>query len=488
MNTQSTRTSSSNQRKDGPSNLPTAQPTAPLIYENLPKRNNPCQKYIWQPESINIWAETPCNPLQSYFLQEIRRCLETQGSIFLQTPNERTYLGPTAHLVIRFSANMQEEVSPIKVLGPLPKPRGTVLTITTIDQLPNTNAFDIGRQHLVRKASNIGLIIEGSSNSETPTKALWSSMHGNYRPLDYNENFYDNLTLRIQAHTTSKKVNTQETQESDISWQQWRESSIHFDIFEAGHRLGRVGIIEDKIPLQKYASQKHVYQILKLLNIAALGEGMRSQLDPKLRVMGITKTGGGKVNVNPNPMAGHIIPITKLTQNGYVVGIQKDCPTVFSRPSVETHENGLIYLAGALINAGLVTSFDNFIRFLNHHFSKHKIIDILPRGLKPKVLAIEHFHGQPNKDSIKNPSTVEIVYPDETRFPQVDFPCGARESAFHLLSALFQSKTFLKPGPLKKVIIAILPGHGSVAVYGGHRTQLTDVLINGMKMEEVQRI
>jgi len=258
MNTQSTRTSSSKQRKD---NLPTAQPTAPLIYEKLPKRNNLPQKYIWQPDPINIWAETPCNPQQSYSLQEIRQRLETQGSIFLQTPNERTYLGPTAHLVIRFEANMQEEVSPIKVLGPLPKPRGTVLTITTIDQLPNTNLFDIGRQHLVRKASNIGLIIEGSPNSETPTKALWSSMHGNYRLLDYNENFYDNLTRRIQAHTTSLKVNTQETEESDISWQQWTDSSIHFDIFEAGHRLGRVGIIEDKIPLEKYASCEIIVEV-----------------------------------------------------------------------------------------------------------------------------------------------------------------------------------------------------------------------------------
>lgn len=84
---------------------------------------------------------------------------------------------------------------------------------------------------------------------------------------------------------------------------------------------------------------------------------------------------------------------------------------------------------------------------------------------------------------------MEIVYPDTARFPEIDFPCGVREAELHLLSALFQSESFRTPGPLgRKVIIAVLPGHGSVAAYGGPRDELTDVLVNGMEMEEIVRI
>jgi len=61
----------------------------------------------------------------------------------------------------------------------------------------------------------------------------------------------------------------------------------------------------------------------------------------------------------------------------------------------------MVYLAGALVNAGLVDSFDGFLRFLKDHFAQHDHIDILPEGMQPKVLAIEHFHRQPQRGSIR---------------------------------------------------------------------------------------
>jgi hypothetical protein len=84
---------------------------------------------------------------------------------------------------------------------------------------------------------------------------------------------------------------------------------------------------------------------------------------------------------------------------------------------------------------------------------------------------------------------VELVFPNEERFPPIDFPCGVRPAELQLLSAVFRSQAFKQPGPLEKVVIAILPGHGSVALYGeGPREELTDILINGMEMESPIRV
>jgi hypothetical protein len=204
--------------------------------------------------------------------------------------------------------------------------------------------------------------------------------------------------------------------------------------------------------------------------------------------MGVTATGGSKVNVSSDPLDGHIVPISQLTWKGYVRAIPQGCPITFPDPSIETHENGMVYLAGALVNAGLVDSFDSFLRFLKDHFAQHERIDILPVGMQAKAVVIEHFHRQPRKDDIKDPARVELVCPDPERFPPIDFPCGVREAELQLLSALFQSQTFREPGPLTKVIIAILPGHGSAAVYGGSRPELTDILISGMDMEQPTRV
>jgi hypothetical protein len=108
--------------------------------------------------------------------------------------------------------------------------------------------------------------------------------------------------------------------------------------------------------------------------------------------------------------------------------------------------------------------------------------------MNAKITAVEHFHRQPRLDSIKDPAQVEITYPDEERFPKIDFPCGTRPAELQLLSTLFRAKTFREGGPLDKVIIAVLPGHGSVAFYGGLREVLTNTLINGMEMEQPTRI
>jgi len=449
------------------------------------------QRYIWTPRPVNIWvAINPCNPLQLHILDQLRGRLEEHGCYFVRTPQERTPLGNRAQLAIGFGVNLREEVRPATVYGRLPKPRGTVLMITTTHQLPEGSLFDLARGQLLRKAGHIGIVAEGDPEGQTVRRMLWASMAGNYRLLEGSATeIFDNLALRILAHAGAEKVNLHEgDDETRISWEQWAASPVHRDIAEAARALGAAGLIEDEVPLGKYGSERQVREVLGFLNRAALGEGMRSQLDPNLRVMGVTTTGGGKVNVSPDPANGHIVPIAQLTWRGYVRAVPRGCPIPYNAPSVEAHENGLIYLAGALANVGVVNDFDGFLEFLHDHFSRHERIDILPEGTEPKVLAVEHFHRQPRPGGVHAPGMVEVVYPDAGRFPKIDFPCGVREAELHLLSALFRSPAFRSRGRLEKVVVAVLPGHGSVALYGGPRRELTDILTNQIEMEDVGRI
>lgn len=450
------------------------------------------EKYIWQPGPINIWVGmNPSNYLQLHVLRAIQQRLQSQGCNFVQVPGEKTELGAVVHLGIGFGANLREEIRPSAVYGRLPKPRGTVLMITAVESIPDTDLFDLARGQLVRKAGHLGILVEGDLEGTRVKRALWASMAGNHSLVTgHEEDILDNLALRVQAHAGAEKINIYAgDDETSISWEAWSQSPVHRDIAQAGRALGKADIIEDKVILDQYGTDRQAREVLRFLERGALGEGMRSQLDPALRVMAVTSTGGGKISVDPDPMAGQIIPISQLTWDGYVRAVPQGCPITFIDPSIETHENGLVYLAGALINAGLVDSFDGCMQFLKSHFAEHDRIDVLPGGMEAKATAIEHFHRQPKKDSIKDPAMVELVYPDEERFPPIDFPCGVRPAELQLLSAVFRSQAFRQPGPLDKVVIVILPGHGSVAIYGGEpRQELTDILINGMEMEPPIRV
>jgi hypothetical protein len=446
--------------------------------------------YVWSPRPVNVWVGmNPSNALQLHVLTKLRQRLEEQGCLVVPVPTEPTRLGLVAHLGIGFGSGLREEISPSVVYGRMPKPRGSTLTITTVGQLPATDLFDLARGQLLRKAGHIGMIVQGDPGGSHVERALWASMAGNHRLLesgDDEDGLFDNLALRVLAHAGAQKVCRHEGDEqADITWKQWTNSPVHTDISHAAKALAKAGLIEDEIDLDQYGSAEQRHTVLRFLRRAALGEGMRSQIDRDLRVMAVTTTGGGKANVSTDASDGHLVPIGQLTWKGYVRSIPQECPVDFTAPSVETHENGMIYLAGALVNAGLVGGFDDFLRFLQGHFAQHDSIDVLPSGFEPKTTCIDHFHRHPDPRSVKDGSMVEIVHPDTKRFPEIDFPCGVREAEFYLLSTLFQSKAFREPGPLEKVVIAILPGHGSVAVYGGPRKDLTNTLVNGMKMREV---
>jgi len=448
--------------------------------------------YVWTPQPINIWvAIEPYNPLQAHALRQLRQRLESQNCIFVERPDQATPLGPVAHLGIVFGQDREQEYSPFDYLGQLPKPRGIVMVITTVEQIPHGTLFDLAREQLVRKSGHIGILFEGNLSSDHVRRALWGSMAGNNRLLNSNESaLFDSLALRVQAHANAAPIHSHDGDNHlDVSWEDWAASSIHQDFADAGRRLGAAGLIDDHVNLQAYATGDQGRSVLRFLNRAALGEGMRSQLVPELGIMGVTTSGGKKVTLSPDPAEGYVVPIHQLTENGYVRAIPQGCPVSYITPSVETHENGMVYLAGALVEAGLVRDFDSFYRYVREQLDRDGRVSILPEGLRPRVTVIEHFHRQPRAGTIKQPERVEIVFPDPQRFPESEFPCGTRDAEMQLLSGMFRSRFFLDSAPLgDRAIIVVLPGHGIVALYDGPHDALNDLLIDGMEWEEIVRI
>lgn len=450
------------------------------------------ERYVWNPRPINIWLSMePRTEHQNLIINELRRRLEERGCIFVDDPRKPTELGPVPHLAMGFGESLEQELSPSAIYGKLPKPRASVFMMTVVDRIPDVDLFDLAREQLVRKAAHFGAVFEKSANGHGFSRVLWGSMAGNYRILEGGgAGIYDGLAIRILAQASTEKVNFAEGKDEDpgLTWEAWAASPVHGDIAEAARRLGEARIIHNEVHLHDYGTSDHVKTVLRYLERGALGEGMRSQLDPQLRIMGVTTTGGDKVKVSPDPLAGQIIPISKLTWSGYVQAVPVNCPVRYTAPSIETHENGLIYLAGALLNSGLVDSYDGFLGYLRDHFRQNRTIDILPAGMQPRLTAIDHFHMQPKAGTIKDAERVEIAAPEKERFPEIDFPCGVREGGLQLLSAVFRSETFRKRGKFDKLVIVVLPGHGSVALYDGPRKELTEALVSGMEMEEVRRV
>jgi hypothetical protein len=456
-------------------------------------KGTPAERYTWQARPINLWvARPPDSRLLARVLDGLRQRLEARGCIFVDAPGQATPLGPVTHVAIGCWENYVEEISPLEFLTQMPKPRGQGMAIALLERIPDdANLFDLARGLLVRKSGHVGVVVEGRPDDEVVRRVLWASMAGNFRLLDGDEaSILDSVAFRVQAHIGSEKMTGHDGDEGGrLTWEAWCAAPLHAEMAQSGRALGAARLIEDQVPLEQYGTGLQVHHVLRFLQRSALGEGMRSQLDVNLRVMGVTTTGGGKITLSPDPLDGQIVPISSLTPTGFIRAMPDGCPVNFNAPSVETHENGMVYLAGALINACLVDSFDGFLNYLDDHYARHGQIDILPQGMQPKATVIEHFHRQPRQATIREPERVEIVYPDDTRFPEIDFPCGVCEAELHLLSALFRSRVFTTPGGLlDKLVLAVMPGHGSVAVYGGPRAGLIDLLVNGMQMESVTRV
>lgn len=381
----------------------------------------------------------------------------------------------------------------------LPKPKPLMLLVNTVDQLPANIDYDSARRQIVRGAAHNGVIFEGDRNGNTVRRALWVSTQGNFALIEGTEDeIYNNVLMRILSHYGAEFVTErQDYREPDgesafLAWEEWRDSPVHLQVWLRAQQLAQRGLIEDKVDLLQYASRFHVLKIMRAISRSALGESMRGAYDTGLGVLAVTRSGGGKVNWSSDPSSGGLVPVSHITQKGYVVAIpdggvvtvnSSNIP-VFAPGSVETRESALVAMAYQLAQSGVTPTYGDFHRWLDEQFRfGDKFVPISQNPSIPGI-HIDHIHWHPQPNSA-NPNLLEIVTPNLDHFPYLDLPCGSDQAAMATINALFQSPTFTTPGPQdeplrEKVIGVELPGHGLVLV-ANRSESITNAVINGMR-------
>lgn len=402
----------------------------------------------------------------------------------LPLPHRNTPIDQRPNMIIVLgNGELHSRSSSLTLHRHLPKPASRFFFVNTVNKLPNDVNHDRARRELVAAACHNGVIFEG--NAIHPEKALWISTQGNFQILrGTSQEIYQEIARRAQIHYGSVPANKRYNGGLRLPWKEWKQSKIHSNTAEAAHRLGDVGVIENEVDLEKYTADKRLARLeARAFNENGIGESMRSELDPR-GYMGITRSGGGKVEVDENPKKGHIIPVWAITEDGYVVPdiAHKPLLTSLRNGSVETHENGVIRLINSLALAGVIDNYQEGLRWIQQRFSQERFIPIQPKDLPlSSIVVIDHGHRHTTK--VYDPN-IKIGEPDFRYFPKIDFPCGSRQAAWALLSGLMQFEEFYRPEGLNKTIIMInLPGHGYVA-FGKDRRALTEALINGTELQE----
>lgn len=443
--------------------------------------------FHWKPNPINIWiASNPCNELQLYVIQQLKNRLEMRKCHFVEMPRQSTALGKHVSLTIGFGSRLREDIPHSIIRGRLPKPIQTVCIITTVEHIPNIDLRELVREQLVRKNGCVGIFIEGDLHKAEIRRVIWASNSGNCHILKgNNKELFDQLVIYLFAHANAKQLHLEISNSDSITWQQWSNSSIHAEITEAVNKLYQNDLLENLKSLQHYAQIPKEKRALSKLDGLERGIDTLSQHDLDLRVIGVTIPGKISAPMDPNIELDYCVPIKEMTSNGYISPLPKHNSIHLKKPSDKTHEHGLVYYVSLLVNSGLVDSFESCLSYVQQEFESNSSLPIIPDGQTPKINSMIFFHRYPVKGTIKDTSQIEIVHPNSQHFPKIGFPSGTNFGAMVLLSALFESACFRESGDLNHVIVAIIPGHGSVAISNYTLSQLAETLVDGVDWQRI---
>lgn len=445
---------------------------------------------VWNPGAVHFAVDFgPSNHLQAALLEQLTAALTDPklGGSRVAVPNRFTPIDQVPNAIIMFGpGHLDAKLNTVRRYLLLPHPKPPFLLVNTADSIPQID-FTRARRQLVAGSCNNGVIFEGDEAGEHVSGTLWASMQGNHMGLrKSHQELLDDVTWRILAHYGTRYITQRENGPAPFTWADWAKSPIHFETATAAHQLGEAGVIQNRVELlQIYPDLLHVAGIEKALN-KSLGESMRAQVDEKLRAMGVTVSGGGKIEVSPNPQDGDLVPVTQLTPTGYRVAVAPGSPVKYENGSVETHEAGKIALYSALALAGIARNFPAAEAWLAHQFAEYGSVDIIPDGLIPMITVIDHSHHHVAE---YDPELIEVVQIDGRFYPQdLDFACGSQDAANATVSGFCHSDTFQNPGPPedplkgKIAVVVELGGHG-IVVAGRDRQRVTEALTNDRIMK-----
>lgn len=450
---------------------------------------------VWNPKPVDIAPGNDfSNRLQETIFSQLNKRLthDAIGGKLTSVPDKNTPMKDRPNVITMFgSGELNSTLQSVRLYLTLPLPKPRFFLINSVPNLPDLD-FHQSRWQLFTGACHNGVIFEGNPDGDTINKALWISMQGNHKIIEGPEDkVYDNVTRRILAHYGAtfleNRGNTHPPQ--DVTWQSWVNSTVHQQKSEAAHTLGEHGIIQNEVELEQFGDSQQSEAILEALKKSAgIGESMRWQLveiDGHW-ILAVTRSGGGKVEVSPNPSDGHLVPILNITADGYeVVNFPNTPITDYANGSVETHESGRTAIHSALAMNERAKNFAEAENWITSEIESNGSISTIPEGMSPMFTVGDHVH---RFLSNYNPHRVERVHPDPRYYPlDQDYPCGSIEGARSLLSAIWLSSAFQDPGSIHdplhgKLLVAELGGHGMM-VYGNDRKQVTEALTNPQVME-----
>lgn len=440
-----------------------------------------------------------------------------EDTVILASANPKEPFPKEAKIAIQFDDLTTERQTPWS-LGRFPKtPTGERTSEKFVCVVPfglNGNSPDQlteqARLLMVTKASPIVIAIEGVSGAV-------ATLEGNVgEGTIYNELGW--MAERLAFLGAVEMVNTKEgVVNPRLIFADWLLKDEVQSIGAASKNLAAANLLWD-IDIRQFGDIRQIAQILRHQRQAGYGEGMMSTL---VRVnkdwaMAITETGTSKTKVDPEK--GNVVAVSYLTEYGTVHwilsgrpkghpinflrkpswqsckdmveflvsgylrgrlkrdlgGIKKgEVPVVDHPPSIESHENALLYHMSALLHAGVVTKFEDALSYLADAFNKSPRLPIIPHGLPKAADAVAHLHKcakleQQSKD-------IKVISADMSYFgfPHTP-PCGSREAALLLLKGQYDLyQRYGLPQSKDEIWVVILPGHGSVAIGHNNMHHLT---------------
>ncbi|MCS7092333.1 MAG: hypothetical protein NZM26_03215 [Patescibacteria group bacterium] len=396
-------------------------------------------------------------------------------------------------VVVVFADEDEDTFSKVlKVYINLVKPRGRILLIRTVSYLPEKVDFNFARRFLVNAPAHNGIIAEVDCNHNIK-RVLRASMQGNYKVVQGSEEeIYQDLARWVRMHYEPYMVTKRHEQILPVClWDEWKSSKVHREMSAAARELLQKEIIEDQVDLSLYTQSRRAEFLMRAINRSALGESMRAAWLSELGILAVTRSGGKKGNISEDPQNGDLIPVSAVTEDGYVIQKFWDRDFEFADPSVETHEIARLVQAMCLIKERIVRNFEECEIYFKTYTDLMCNMPIIPPQTCLPDIYFDHVHWYLDTKNPKEFDNANIVVSVPRLFdPPIDAACGSRYGALMSLSALFTPDfmhAIRSSSDFKDIILVIhLPGHGSIWIHGD-RERLTNAMTS-LRLSEPERV
>ena len=496
-------------------------------------------RYTYVPKVVTIaLVEPPNKPLYKLLAHELTAAFNRRGDRVLPVSNNpREPFPEEAKAVVKFD-NASTRRDPREMFRRFPKTpdgrtdRKVICVVPSRLSEKDEGLTDFARRFMLRKASQLPVIVEGRPSDAKifpGARGAVASLEGNVGTFKFNPNrseeFYEEIAKRLAFLITPEMLNTRVPISSNgLALEAWAQRPAVQAIALASHDLAKVKLLWD-VDLRAFGDMRQVYFVLRQMKQAGLGEGMMSALTSidgySSPVMAVTETGTSKTNVDP--LKGNIVAVPGLTEQGIVhwvlSGRLKGHPadllekpsiqtvldvadflksshlrdrlgqtlrgSVENPPSIEAWENAAFYHAAALLQAGVVKTYEDFIRYLAKQFAKGSVLPVIPEGLEESANAAVHLHKFPEEEQPDESIRVVNVDMKEFGFPH-NPPCGSFEAASLVFMGLFNSYQQFGPPRSRHEIRAVgLAGHGLFVWGYNGMDSLKSRVINELRVKYV---